>query len=254
MPFHIEKIRRSTRKVEKFLKENLKSHSPRAVHKLRAHARRLEAALTLPGLAGLAGTGATRLIQRLDDLQRRAGKVRDMDVLTADVLTLKDDGEQDCMIRLLEYLGTERHRCEKKLRKSIAAEGASLRHELKKNVKRLEQSAGGRDSVSVEAILSQLKRPARLSRNNLHAYRVRVKTVREILQLFEPLAGKKLLGALGAAKDAIGEWHDWEKLAAIARTSLDHGSACRLVQQLTKTSNALYRRAIQTGERNTLYR
>jgi hypothetical protein len=49
---------------------------------------------------------------------------------------------------------------------------------------------------------------------------------------------------LGEVKDAIGEWHDWEELIAIARRLLDYGPACKLIRNLHQTSDSKYQQAL----------
>jgi len=57
------------------------------------------------------------------------------------------------------------------------------------------------------------------------------------------------LESLGTAKDAIGEWHDWEKLIAIAAKVLDDGPKCRVMRGLKARSERNYRRALSVTKR-----
>jgi hypothetical protein len=52
------------------------------------------------------------------------------------------------------------------------------------------------------------------------------------------------LSTCGQRKDAIGEWHDWEELIAIADSILDHGSGCRLLRELRTISRRKYEFAL----------
>lgn len=52
------------------------------------------------------------------------------------------------------------------------------------------------------------------------------------------------IDALGQVKDAIGEWHDWEELIAIAADRLDHGPACKLLHELKAVSARKYECAL----------
>jgi CHAD domain-containing protein len=79
---------------------------------------------------------------------------------------------------------------------------------------------------------SALHQPARLTQNNLHPYRLKVKELRDVLLLSNPHGNKGFLDELGAIKDAIGEWHDSEELVEIAMESLDHGPTCKLIEHL----------------------
>jgi CHAD domain-containing protein len=179
-----------------------------------------------------------------------------MDVLTADVLTTEKSGEQDCLVRLIEHLGAERKRSVKKLRRAIGAAGPQLRRILKRKSKRVEQllehatdNPGDSQAVSLTMarilqLSSELNKPAQLSRRNLHAYRLQVKQLRDVLQLSDHPAETGLLDKLGEVKDAIGEWHDWQQLIAIAASELDHGASCKLVKGMKATSDAKYERAL----------
>jgi len=91
---------------------------------------------------------------------------------------------------------------------------------------------------------SELQKPARLTRNNLHAYRLKVKELRNVLQLSNGTRNAKFLKRLGEIKDAIGEWHDWEELIAIAKQQLRHEGPCRLLKHFKATSDSKFKRAL----------
>src|SRR5262249_26368443 len=93
-------------------------------------------------------------------------------------------------------------------------------------------------------LASELKKPPHLRRSNLHAYRLKVKELRNVLQLSDQAADQEFFEKLGEVKDAIGEWHDWEELIAIAGRLLDHGASCKLVKHLKVTSNSKYESAL----------
>ena len=74
--------------------------------------------------------------------------------------------------------------------------------------------------------------PARLGKGNLHRYRLKVKELRYVLQLSDHADEEPFAAELSEVKDAIGDWHDWEQLIAIASDVLDHGAECKLMAQL----------------------
>src|SRR5262245_48722820 len=125
MAFDIRRIQKSSRKVTKFLRKNVQKPSPDAIHDLRTNTRRLETCFTTLGLDSKGK--ARRLLRDMADLRSRAGKVRDMDVLTADALKVEADREQDCLVRLLEHLGAKRTKHAKKLRRLIRTATPRLR-------------------------------------------------------------------------------------------------------------------------------
>ena len=87
---------------------------------------------------------------------------------------------------------------------------------------------------------SELTTPVTLNRNNLHAYRLKVKELRDVLQMANDSDNRKFIYRLGEIKDAIGEWHDWEELTAIAMDVLDHGANCNLLRELKAISARKY--------------
>lgn len=65
-------------------------------------------------------------------------------------------------------------------------------------------------------LASELKSPSQRNSQNLHAYRLKVKTLRYAPQLSDPVKEVELVNMLGNVKDAIGEWHDGEEPTTIA--------------------------------------
>jgi CHAD domain-containing protein len=197
-----------------------------------------------------------RLLRDLGDVRSRAGRVRDMDVLTAHALTVKQPGEQDCLVQLIEYLGAERRQYARKLRSEIQETGPQLRRRLDRNLKRVEKALkkaedNPADSDAIPVTLakaiklsSELNKPPRLARSTLHAYRLKVKELRNVLQLSDHTADQEFLRKLAEVKDGIGEWHDWEELKTIATRQLAHGSSCKLIKHLKKTADSKYKLAL----------
>jgi CHAD domain-containing protein len=145
----------------------------------------------------------------------------------------------------------------KKLRGTIEAVAPQLRRRLKRSASKLERAiekaqaqADSAPDKPAEAMaraieLSQdLKTPPRLDKRNLHPFRLKVKKLRYILQLADTSDQQRFVAKLGEVKDAIGEWHDWEELIAIASDSLDHGSECKLVPTLQGVSDAKLKHAL----------
>jgi CHAD domain-containing protein len=264
MSFDIERLQRSTRRVTKFLRKNSKRPGADAIHNLRTSARSLET--TFVTLRLNSKKSIKRLLVGLKEVRKPAGKVRDMDVLIADALTLPHKKEQDCLVQLLEYLGAERNQYARKLRRVIKKTDPPLRRSLKRESERVErllkQAANRRSgaetipmtiakTIQLSAALTQ---PPRLDRNNLHEYRLKVKELRNVLQLSDKAETLKLTVKLGEVKDAIGDWHDWEELVALAAQVLDHGKSCQLIKQLKAVSDSKYEDALsQTNDLRVNY-
>ena len=137
MSFDINRIHKSVRRVRKFLRKNSKTPSPDAIHNLRTSARSLESTFVA---VGLDSTGhVRRFLDELRKVRKRAGKVRDRDVLTADALSVHLDGEQNCLVELVEYLGAGRTKYAKKLGLVVERGGKRLRRDLERSFKSLEK-------------------------------------------------------------------------------------------------------------------
>jgi CHAD domain-containing protein len=180
-----------------------------------------------------------------------------MDVLTADALILADDKERDCLVQLLEHLGAKRNKYAKTLHRVIQTTGSQFQHDLKRKLKQLQKvlkqtsnnDSAGSDAVPLTiakaiALTSGLKSPTRLNRNNLHPYRIRVKELRDVLQLSDHAADQEFIEKLGEVKDAIGEWHDWEELTSIAIQLFDHDESCKLIKRLHLNCKSALERAL----------
>jgi CHAD domain-containing protein len=243
----------------KFLRKNSKRPSTDAIHNLRTSARSLETTLLTLGLDSK--RKVKRLLRGLGRVRKGAGKVRDMDVLTANALTIKRSGEQDCLVQLLEHLGAERNKYAKRVRRVIEAHTPQLQRDLKRNSKRVEQILyravnKPQDSNATPAtmakaikIASELNSPQRLNRENLHPYRLKVKELRNILQLSDDADNQEFIERLGDLKDAIGDWHDWEELISVAKEVLNHGTSCKLIKELKVTSDDKYESALSLANR-----
>ncbi len=194
-----------------------------------------------------------RLLRKLAKLRRRAGKVRDLDVLTGYIAGVKTGEEEDCVVQLLEYLGAEHADRSQRLDSFAVKHGESLRGRLKQtatNLRTLSVDSIGSRIAPGHAIVAELRlqrelaEPVRLTQNNLHPYRLQVKELRYLLEMKNDPADQTLIEILGQVKDAIGEWHDWQQLGIIARDHLPHGSKCKLISLLQKTTQKKLKAAI----------
>ena len=260
MAVDADRMRKPVRKIRKLLKKMPASPSPEEVHDLRTNCRRIEA--TLEALSLDSGRTARQVLKQISKLRKRAGKVRDMDVLTSYVSQMpRPDGEQDCLVDLLEYLGAERGKHANKLDAARNQYAAPLRKHLKQTSRRMDKtlprngsrnSAGNTVNTNAAAsalhLLFELNQPRHLARSNLHPYRLKVKELRNVLEMGENAKEKEFVKRLGEVKDAIGEWHDWEELLVIAKDVLNHGPRCQLLAELRKTTQAKFKNALALAE------
>ncbi len=245
----LDRVEKPLRQLRKSLKSFPKDPPPGDVHKLRTRSRRIEAVAA--ALEPADGKITRRLLKSIKPVRKAAGGVRDMDVLTADALDLPQDPGGDALIRLIEHLGTLRQESAGTLLTAVGKLRKPARRHLKQYekfvqavftgkkkaplaVSRTVVSENGGDSAAA-ALVDQLSRWPRLSARNVHAFRLKVKELRYVLQLY-PQSDSTFVDALGKVKDHIGEWHDWVQLEQIAAEVLDPQQDRPLLDRIQKTA------------------
>lgn len=258
MALDTNRIENTVTKLRKVVKKAAKEPTPEQVHHLRTRIRRVEAMFNALRLAG--GGDGGRALKLLKGVRKRAGKVRDMDVLTSYASGMHVEGEEECLVRLLERLGAERYKQAEKLQKMLESRGPKIRRSLKQTSAELEELFAGDGANRQEPLVVEqtaaaglrlskdLADPPVLSRRNLHRYRLRVKELQYVLQMNRGEANRNFIRSLGEVKDAIGEWHDWEELTAIAAEATDHAN-CKLIQKFKETSQGKYQSGLAAANR-----
>src|SRR5579884_4129237 len=180
MAIDLKRIQKSLKKLRKLAGSLPKQPSPEQVHKLRTNSRKLEAAFG--SLSFGSGKNESQLMKRVAKIRKRAGKVRDLDVLTSNLASVQVDGENECEVTLLEHLGSERHRQASKLHRLVKNEKQELKMRLRKAANNLAAilQKNGPEPASLAAahalqLSSDLATPQRLHRGNLHSFRLKVK-------------------------------------------------------------------------------
>jgi CHAD domain-containing protein len=259
MSLDADPVRKPIRKVRKLLQNLPKQPTPDQVHDLRTNTRRIEAMLSALSLDSRANE--RQALKALAQVRKKAGIVRDMDVFTSFAAGIRPDGEEDCSVQLLEHLGAKRCKSAKTLHTVATKHGKIIRNRLKRTQAELEQQlcytdgaecdpsdARAHAAASALRLRAQLSIPKRLTRNNLHPYRLQVKELRNVLRMAENAKNTEFVDALGKVKDAIGEWHDWEELLGIAKDVLNHGARCALIRELKQVSEQKYIHALREAE------
>lgn len=254
MAIDFKKVHKPARKIRKLLKKMTAKPTPEQVHDFRTSSRQMEATLQAFGID--TSKRGRRLLKPLSRLRKRAGKIRDMDVLTAYAASVHAaDDERDCAVELLEHLGAERSKHARKFYSLSRKSGSKLSKHLRqveRELGRQEAEAGKngaavpQPSASAVDLGSELSSIPHLNRSNLHPFRLKVKGLRNVLRL-AAAPDQDLIDALGNVKDSIGEWHDWEELVGIAEKVLDHNS-CGLIPQLKATTRKRYETALSQAE------
>jgi CHAD domain-containing protein len=245
------RLLKPTKKLRKLVNKMDSKPSPDEVHDLRTNTRRFEATFEVLSLD--LDCMNTSMLKKLARCRKRAGKVRDLDVLTSYASTVHLEGEEDCETQLLEHIGGKRQRLAKKLHGEIRRLGPALRKDLKRTLAELKKAFRKDDMLVPSAAAAaaklgvQLAFPPQLGMQNLHPYRLKIKTLQNVLRM-AATPSPKFVEDLGDVKDAIGEWHDWEELVSLAQQVLDHGKACGLVVELKNTAKRKYEHALARAE------
>ena len=247
----MEIVRKSAEKPLKKLRKALKSlpgdPSAKNVHELRTQTRRLEAIADALMLEKKRTT--RRLMKTVTPVRKAAGGVRDMDVLVGNVLAMAQDRRDESLIRLIEHLGEQRVEGARELRHTMSARKKDAQRTLKDYTKLVGKQFPKKKLVMTSAATAPAELAAEISKwpalteENIHPFRIKVKQLRYMLQLSGG-GEKELVDALGKMKDEIGDWHDWQELARIARQVLDAKSDRGALRTIEETGKAKFGRAL----------
>jgi CHAD domain-containing protein len=247
MAFDQDALSQSLHRLGKSLKRVRRSAEPEDVHQLRTRSRRLEAAIHALGLEG--DPSVRRLLKIVTPLRRKAGKVRDMDVLLGLASRLARAGDDDALVQLLEGLAERRRKAARKLQSSVAEEIKPARRLLKRGHPLFQADADAfaeQQSKALSAALclsAELESWPRLTRANLHRYRLKVKKLPYTAEIVED-ARPGFIGSLIRVTDAIGEWHDWSELHSIATGILKDRQRSGVLRAIRSTAAERLREAL----------
>jgi CHAD domain-containing protein len=260
MGMQLERLQNPLQKLRKQVKRLTEDSSVEEVHKLRTLTRRTEA---MAAALRLDQEEPVRtLLKDLGPIRKAAGEVRDIDVLVAKVVGLSGKAEDECLVRLIEHLGSMRMKSARRLHEETAERRKRVRRELRNYSKILDRDAArkrrasrqvsGSSSTNAMAVAAdyatELSRWPRLNADTIHPFRIKLKSLRYMLQLSGE-ASDPVVKALGAAKDVIGDWHDWRQLAEISAEVLDHTGECSLLDKIREEEARKLRQAIEIGNR-----
>jgi CHAD domain-containing protein len=245
MPVDRERIDNLFRKLGRELTKISAKPQPKNVHQFRTATRRVEA---LAELLPDHDRNFRKLLKQLGHLRRRAGKVRDLDVLNANLRSLKVSEEPGRKAQVLRALADQRVRREQKLTEALDADT------VRKIKKRLNRAAGSIVlSQAADPVACSIQSFARLAEENpvlnedvLHRYRIEGKRIRYTAELGgdDPQA-QRVVAALKRMQDAIGDWHDWLTLREKTQELATDGRPSAMIAALTNITRAKYRDALQ---------
>lgn len=227
----------------------------KSVHALRVATLRLRAELEYCAPAMVEEPHARavqRWLKHSKKLRRALGPVRQLDVYLDMLARLRREtkaAENGDLKRAQESLGAiyELQRSFKRRRQEAAKELETAIERRKRQLRRLAGKvesalaarpavAGGCSSGGVAEQIAKLREEfSELNEQNLHAFRKRIKKVRYLAETVahaDPGAAHQT-AALRRMTAAVGEWHDWQTLAAEARHAwTPSGEAHTMIQLL----------------------
>ena len=245
MSLRSNNTRPTFRKVSRNLARLAERPTPENVHKFRTSSRRVE--VLVSDLAVRRNANDRKLLKLLSRLRRKAGRVRDLDVQSAALRSLKMPEQARRKSQLLRTLAEERAQREKRLVKSLDKKTvAEVRKRLKRAAAGLEisQDANPLSLARQELNALQVEQSA-ISESTLHQYRIAGKRARYIAELADkdPEA-KRLIALLNHLQDILGDWHDWVQLAERAERLFGDVHESALVAALRNVTRAKFRQAV----------
>jgi len=214
--------------------------APKGVHRLRTTIRRIESLVSYshPDLK----KKLERSLERMAELRKRAGKVRDLDVQIGLLKTLGNGSTVRDRKILAAVLEKKRERQVKRLESAINKIQES---KFFSRMERIAVQAGivkeGKDRplAPLEEAIAQLAVMASdfarhaLRPERLHEARVTLKRIRYLAELAEESpAQKDFISELKLVQDAVGEWHDWQELTATAEKRFADRVNCALLREV----------------------
>ncbi len=247
MPLRPENTRVTFRKLSRQLSKLAGKMSPENVHKFRTSSRRVE--VLVSDLAERHSGNDKKLLKLLARLRKKAGRVRDLDVQSAALRSLKIPEQPVRKARLMRTLAEERSQREKRLTKSLDKRTvAEVRKRLKRAAASLQIPRNADPLALARQKLNALEvDQGVITEKTLHQFRIAGKRARYVAEL----AGKdaeasRLIGLLNHMQDVIGDWHDWVQLAERAEELFGGVQESPLVAVLRNVTRAKFRQAVNT--------
>jgi CHAD domain-containing protein len=216
-----------------------------SVHNFRTTSRRLQT--LLEEVASDRGRNHKKLLKMLDQIRKRAGKVRDIDVQLAALRSLKVPQEPRRKTQLMQGLIELRAKHDKKLRKMLNKQAIrDIQKQLKRAAKRVKSGAGQEALAAARSMVARVVRPAGLvTEDVLHRYRVVVKRARYAAE-FAPKSAEaaQFIADMKRLQDAVGNWHDWLTLTHTAVKRIGDVHQSSLVAALHHVTGGKFRHAV----------
>jgi CHAD domain-containing protein len=240
-------IRTTIRKLSRQLSKLSASPTPDGVHKFRTSSRRVE--VLVADLARKRSRNDTKLLKQLARLRKKAGRLRDLDVQSSALRSLKIPQQPGRKSQLMSTMAEERARRERKLVKALNKRAVA---EVRKRLKRAASELEIPKNVDPLALAMRRMRklelePGAVTEKTLHRFRIAGKRARYIAELADKNAeSTRLVEQLRHMQDVIGDWHDWLQLTEQAEKRFGGVQDSALVAALRNLTRAKFRQAVHT--------
>jgi CHAD domain-containing protein len=205
-----ERSRLTLQKTERALLQLASGQEAESVHTFRTTSRRLQT--LLEQLLPDRDRNQKKLLKILEEIRKRAGKVRDIDVQLTALRSLKVPQEPRRKTQLVHSLLELRAKHEKKLQKLLKKEVIKEVRKRLKRTSRTLKTVRGRDALkTAREMLAGVVRPAGpVTEELLHQYRIVVKRARYAAE-FAPKSTEatQFIPQLKRLNDAVGNLNDW---------------------------------------------
>jgi CHAD domain-containing protein len=214
--------------------------APTRVHRLRTTIRRIESLVSYahPEL----DKKLERSLEKMADLRKRAGKVRDLDVQTEILGTLGNGSSAKDRKTLAALLEKKRCRQSRRLQSAVKKiQGSKFFTRMDRVAEQAAvlQDGKNRPLAPLEEARAQLAEMASdfaarqtMKADRLHDARVTLKRIRYLAELAEKTPEQNnFIRELKAVQDAIGDWHDWQELTSTAEKRFSDRANCVLLRE-----------------------
>jgi CHAD domain-containing protein len=218
---------------------------PKNIHQFRTAARRVETVVA--ELIGDHDRKARKLLKLVTKLRRRAGKIRDLDVQIAALRSLRVSEQPGIKAQVLHAMSEKRAKREKRFLETLDKETIrELRRRLDKIEARLLEVAPDPHALVRTRLTIFANNNGPVTENLLHQCRIEGKKIRYLAELAggNPEA-QRIIEELKRMQDALGDWHDWLTLNAMASKLLPETANSPLLNAIHNILGAKYRDAVQ---------
>jgi len=214
---------------------------PKNVHRVRTTIRRIESLVSYanPDL----DKKLERTLEKMADLRKQAGKVRDLDVQIGLLGALGNGSTARDRKSLAELLGKKRDRQAQRL---VSAVKKIQESKFFARMNRIAEESGAvpegknRPLAPLAEAKSQLAEMAKdfsphrtVKLSYLHSVRVSLKRIRYLAELADASAEQKeFIRELKSVQDVVGDWHDWQELTNTADKRFSDRVNCALLREV----------------------